>query len=128
METINSISIDIAVELGATKMPVHQLLRMGRGAVIELETKEDDDLVLMANNTPIARGQVMLQGDKILISVIELLPRPPEKRGGGGLRTFGGSSQELADMSEAPEILDRQDEELVAPLAADADLTPQPLG
>jgi flagellar motor switch protein FliN/FliY len=90
LETIKSLSIDIAVELGATNMPVHQLLRLGRGAVIELETREHDDLTLLANNTPIASGQVMLNEEKIMVSVTKLLPRAVEKRDCGGLRSFGG--------------------------------------
>ena len=98
MDSINSLSIDISVELGATKMPVHQLLRMGRGAVIELETMENDDLVLLANNTPIANGQVMLREDKILISVTKLLPRPPEVRANNVLRTFGGEPKSAEDI------------------------------
>jgi hypothetical protein len=43
-------------------MPVHQLLRMGRGAVIDLDVDEDDDVKIYANNTLVARGQVVLLG------------------------------------------------------------------
>jgi flagellar motor switch protein FliM len=39
-------------------MPIHHLLRMGRGAVIELDTTENDPLRVYANNTLIAEGEV----------------------------------------------------------------------
>jgi flagellar motor switch protein FliN/FliY len=51
MSTLDHIEVDIIVELGATNMPVHHLLRMGRGAVIELDATEHDPLSIYANNT-----------------------------------------------------------------------------
>jgi flagellar motor switch protein FliN/FliY len=58
MDTLANIEVDITVELGATTMPIHHLLRMGRGAVIELDAHENDPLKIYANNTLIARGEV----------------------------------------------------------------------
>lgn len=74
-KTINSIPIEVTVVLGKTSMPVHQLLRMGRGAVIELDTGEDEEVEILANNAPIARGEVIVQGEKIAVSVSEKLRR-----------------------------------------------------
>ena len=54
MNTLDNIEVDITVELGAAIMPVHHLLRMGRGAVIELDTGENDPLRVYANNTPVS--------------------------------------------------------------------------
>jgi len=54
-------------------MPMRQLLRMGRGAVIELDASQDDPVLLLANNKPIARGEIMIQGDRIVVSVSETL-------------------------------------------------------
>lgn len=73
--SINSIPIEVTVVLGKTSMPVHQLLRMGRGAVIELDTGEDEEVEILANNAPIARGEVIVQGEKIAVSVSEKLMR-----------------------------------------------------
>ena len=80
MSELDSISVDISVVLGTAVMPVHQLLRMGRGAVIELNTSEDDDVQILANNTPVARGEVVLRGEKIGISITQLLVRGPAYR------------------------------------------------
>ncbi|NBN63722.1 flagellar motor switch protein FliN [Microvirga tunisiensis] len=80
MATFDEISIDISVVLGTTTMPVHQLLRMGRGAVIDLDVAEEDDVKIYANNTLVAKGQVVLLGERIGISITEVLLRAPEVR------------------------------------------------
>ena len=51
MNTLDNIEVDITVELGATTMPIHHMLRMGRGAVIELDATEHDPLRIYANST-----------------------------------------------------------------------------
>jgi flagellar motor switch protein FliN/FliY len=61
------------VVLGRSVIPMHQLLRMGRGAVIELDTHQDDPVMIMANDKPVARGEIQIQGDKIAVSVVDLL-------------------------------------------------------
>jgi flagellar motor switch protein FliN/FliY len=70
---VDSVTLEISVVLGTATMPMRQLLRMGRGAVIELDSKQDDYVVLLANNRPIAKGDIRIQGDRIAISVIETL-------------------------------------------------------
>lgn len=80
MSTVENVSVDLAVQLGSATMPVHQLLRMGRGAVIALDSRESDDVVLLANNVPIAEGQVLVQGEKITVSITRMLPLAPDRR------------------------------------------------
>jgi flagellar motor switch protein FliN/FliY len=80
MATIDQVSLDIQVVLGSTDMPVHQVLRLGRGAIIELDATEDDEVKILANNFPVARGIVVVQGNRIAVEVKELLPRAPNVR------------------------------------------------
>ena len=77
MPTLANVSIDIAVVLGTSSMPIHQVLRLGRGAIIELDASEDDEVRILANNLPVARGTVIVSGNKIAVEVKELLPRTP---------------------------------------------------
>jgi flagellar motor switch protein FliN/FliY len=74
----NTVSIDIAVVLGTTKMPIHQVLRLGRGAIIELDATEDDAVRILVNNFPVAKGTVVVSGNKIAVEVNYLLPRTPD--------------------------------------------------
>ena len=78
--TIDKVSLDIAVVLGTTSMPVHQVLRLGRGAIIELDSGEDDEVKILANNFPVAKGTVIVSGNKIAVEVKEMLPRAPDAR------------------------------------------------
>ena len=80
MATIDQVSLDIQVVLGSTDMPVHQVLRLGRGAIIELDATEEDEVQILANNFPVARGIVVVQGNRIAVEVKELLPRAADAR------------------------------------------------
>jgi flagellar motor switch protein FliN/FliY len=80
MAHIENVSLDIAVVLGETDMPVHQVLRLGRGAIIELNSSENDEVKILANNLPVAKGSVVVQGNRIAIEVKSLLPRPVDAR------------------------------------------------
>jgi len=75
--TLDKVTLDIAVVLGTTSMPVHQALRLGRGAIIELDSSEEDEVRILANNMPVAKGTVVVSGNRIAVEVKELLPRAP---------------------------------------------------
>jgi flagellar motor switch protein FliN len=78
LPTLDKVSVDIAVVLGTTSMPIHQVLRLGRGAIIELDASEDDEVRILANNMTVAKGMVIVSGNKIAVEVKELLPRSVE--------------------------------------------------
>ena len=68
---VQHVDVELAVVLGRCRMPMQQLLRMGRGAVIPLDTKEADQLWILANGYPIARGEITIQGDRLCITITE---------------------------------------------------------
>ena len=68
---VHNVDVELSVVLGRCQMPMQQLLRMGRGAVIPLDTKEADQLWILANGYPIARGEITIQGDRLCITVTE---------------------------------------------------------
>jgi flagellar motor switch protein FliN/FliY len=78
--TLDKVAVDIAVVLGTTSMPVHQVLRLGRGAIIELDSSEDDAVRILANDLPVAKGKVVVSGSRIAVEVGELMPRPLDMR------------------------------------------------
>ena len=73
MNAVGAIRVEISIVLGHSVMPVNQLLRMGRGAVIELDTLEDEQVSILANNIPIAYGKVNVEGERISISISKKL-------------------------------------------------------
>ena len=66
---VGSVPVEISVLLGRSVLPMQQLLRMGRGAVIPLDAREHDEVWILANNHPMARGEIQISDDKIAISV-----------------------------------------------------------
>ncbi len=76
MTAIDNLKVDLTVVLGRNRMPVHMLLRMGRGAVIELEATESDTVEILANDHPIARGVVVVTGTRIAVEITELIRKP----------------------------------------------------
>ena len=65
MSTLDDLNVDLTVVLGQSRMPIHMLLRMGRGAVVELQATETDMVDILANGHPIARGQIVVTGTRI---------------------------------------------------------------
>jgi len=55
--------------LGRASLPMQQLLRMGRGAVIPLDATVNEEVWILANNHPVARGEIQISDDKIAIAV-----------------------------------------------------------
>lgn len=68
---VHLVDVEISVVLGRCHMPMQQLLRMGRGAVIPLDTKETDQLWILAAGHPIARGEITIQGERLCITVTD---------------------------------------------------------
>ena len=66
---LDQVGVEITVLLGRALMPMQQVLRMGRGAVIQLDTHENDEVWILANNHPIARGELIIENDKISVNI-----------------------------------------------------------
>ncbi len=80
MPTLDKVALDIQVVLGTTTMPIHQVLRLGRGAIIELEASEDDEVEILANNFKVATGAVIVSGNRIAVEVKDMAPKSPDVR------------------------------------------------
>ncbi|MEX0582852.1 MAG: FliM/FliN family flagellar motor switch protein [Sneathiella sp.] len=74
-KAIEGVDVEISVVLGKAIMPIHQLLKMGRGAVIELDAGAEDDAIVLANNKPIAYGGIIIVDDNIGISITDNVKR-----------------------------------------------------
>jgi len=78
--TLDKVSVDLMVVLGTTSMPVHQVMRLSRGAIIELDATEQDEVKILANNMPVASGVVMVNRNRIAVEVKQMLLRTPDRR------------------------------------------------
>jgi flagellar motor switch protein FliN/FliY len=73
LDFILDIPLDITVELGKTKMLIHDLLKLGQGSVIELGKPAGNTLEILANNRLIAKGDVVVVNDKYGIRLTEVI-------------------------------------------------------
>jgi len=78
--TLDKVSGDLMVVLGTTTMPIHQVMRLSRGAIIELDATEQDEVKVLANNLPIASGVVTVDRNRIAVEVKKMLPKTPDQR------------------------------------------------
>ena len=72
-QRLADVDLEISVVIGSTEMPIHQLLRMGRGAVIELDAATEDYVWILANSKLIARGEIMVNGENVAVQVTETI-------------------------------------------------------
>jgi flagellar motor switch protein FliN/FliY len=66
---VDAVNVEISVLLGRSTLPMQQLLRMGRGAVIPLDAGVNEEVWILANNHPVARGEIQINEDRISIAV-----------------------------------------------------------
>ena len=73
LEAVYDIPVHISVVLGRTSMQVSQLLKLSRGAVIELDRKVGEPIDIYVNNRLIARGEVVVVEDRIGVTMTEII-------------------------------------------------------
>ena len=73
MEFVLDIPLEVTVELGRTKMLINDMLKLGQGSVIELTKLAGESLEILANQKPIARGEVVVVNEKYGIRLTEVI-------------------------------------------------------
>jgi len=73
LEAVSDIPVSISVVLGRTSMQVQQLLKLGRGAVVELDRKVGEPVDILVNGRMVARGEVVVVEDKIGVTMTEII-------------------------------------------------------
>jgi flagellar motor switch protein FliN/FliY len=72
MSAVHDIAVKVSVVLGTTDVPVRQLLRLGRGAVLELNRRVGEDVDIYVNDRLVARGEIVSIGDKLGVTMTEI--------------------------------------------------------
>ncbi len=74
LEAVYDIPVTVSAVLGRTTMQVSQLLKLGRGAVVELDRKLGEAIDVYVNNRLVARGEVVMVDDNRLgITMTEIV-------------------------------------------------------
>lgn len=73
LETVYDIPVQISAVLGRTTLQVSQLLKLGRGAVVELDRKVGEAIDIYVNDRLVARGEVVIVEDRIGVTMTEII-------------------------------------------------------
>lgn len=78
LKVLESIDVALTVEVGGAEIKIRELLRLGEGSVVELDRLAGDPLDILANGTMIAKGEVVMVGERFGVRFTEIVD--PEKR------------------------------------------------
>jgi flagellar motor switch protein FliN len=73
LEAVYDIPVEISVVLGRATMPISQLLKLGRGAVVELERNVGEAIDVFINNRLVAKGEVVIVENRIGVTLTEIM-------------------------------------------------------
>lgn len=73
LEAVYDIPVRVSAVLGKATMQVSQLLKLGRGAVVELDRKVGEAIDIYVNNRLVARGEVVVVEDRLGITMTEIV-------------------------------------------------------
>lgn len=73
LDAVYDVPVQLSAVLGKAHMPVNQLLKLGRGAVVELDRRVGEPVDIFVNNKLIARGEVVLVEDRLGITMTEII-------------------------------------------------------
>ncbi len=81
LDAVYAVPVEVAAVLGKATMPVSSLLKLGRGAVVELDRKVGEAIDIYVNNRLVARGEVVVVEDRLGITMTEIIKA--ERQGQG---------------------------------------------
>lgn len=73
LEAVYDIPVQVSAVLGKARMEVNQLLRLGRGAVVELDRKVGEAIEIYVNNRLVARGEVVVVKERLGVTMTEII-------------------------------------------------------
>lgn len=73
LDAVYDIPVQISAVLGRSNMQVSQLLKLGRGAVVELDRKVGEAIDIYVNNRLVARGEVVVVEDRLGVTMTEII-------------------------------------------------------
>lgn len=75
MSAINDVEVELSIVLGATRLPVREILAMSRGAMIPLDCTQDEPSLVIVNGHVVARGQILVEEDRMSLEITDILKR-----------------------------------------------------
>lgn len=73
MSVLGEVPIEVSVVLGSTQVPIRQVLKMGRGAIIPFDCGTDDPSELHVNGVAVAHGRILIEGERMSLELTAML-------------------------------------------------------
>lgn len=73
MSLLSDVTLNVKIELGRTRMLVEDVLKLGEGAVVELEKLAGDPVDVFVNERHVARGEILVVNDNFCVRISEII-------------------------------------------------------
>ncbi len=80
LEALYDVPVQVSVVLGSTTMSLSSILKLGKGAVIELERAVGEPIDVYVNNKIVAKGEIVIVDDKIGVTLTEVIAHHDKER------------------------------------------------
>src|SRR3954464_6956214 len=87
LERLRDVRVELAVEIGRTKMTIGETLGLGPGSIVTLNRLAGEPVDLLVNGTPIARGEVVVIDEEFGLRITDV---------GAGMARLGGEADKAA--------------------------------
>jgi flagellar motor switch protein FliN/FliY len=81
LEALLDVDVEITAVLGTSMMPISQILKLGRGAVVELNRNVGEDIEIHANNRIVAHGEVVVIEDRLGVNLTDIVVMVEAQKG-----------------------------------------------
>ena len=81
LEALLDVNVEITAVLGTSMMPISQILKLGRGAVVELNRSVGEDIEIHANNRMVAHGEVVVIEDRLGVNLTDIVVMVEAQKG-----------------------------------------------
>ena len=76
VEMLLDVALEVVAELGRAEKPIREVLRLGKGSIVELDTQAGDSVNILVHGQRIAKGEVVVLDDRFAVRIVEVLNTP----------------------------------------------------
>jgi flagellar motor switch protein FliN len=80
LDTLNDVDVSVRIELGHAKLTIQEVLKLGSGSVVPLDSQIGDPINVFVNDRLLARGEVLVVNDNFAIRITEVVPPPKSEK------------------------------------------------
>ncbi|MCQ8185526.1 flagellar motor switch protein FliN [Parvularcula maris] len=78
MSALGQVPVEVQVVLGRAKLPIGNILKLGRGAVVEIDRRVGEQVEIHINHRPVARGEIVIvDDDRLGVTLTEIITNSP---------------------------------------------------